>query len=161
MLPYFIFERLFLLCPVSQRCWFVAVGNWLTLAAFPHLLINCPCFLLSERSYFAGNAVFQSVDDSAITPLFQPAHATTWQDEFMSEFSSAGTTLGVNKSLHVWRDCLAERVLSHFLKPSQEDITKPLLNESVVISSISRATKNVFTGYIMFLSDSLQYRAVR
>ena len=79
----------------------------------------------------------------------------------MSEFSSAGTTLGVNKSFQVWRDCLAERVLSHFLKPSQEDITKPLLNESVVISSISRATKNVFTGYIMFLSDSLQYRAVR
>ena len=62
---------------------------------------------------------------------------------------------------HGWRDYLAERVLSHFLKPSQEDITKPLLNESVVISSISRATKNVFTGYIMFLSDSLQYRAVR
>ena len=71
----------------------------MTLAAFPHLLINCPCFLLSERSYFAGNAVFQSVHDSAITPLSQPAHAITWQDEFMSEFSSAGTTLGVNKSL--------------------------------------------------------------
>lgn len=161
MLAYFVFERLFLLCPVPQRCWFVAVGNWLALAAFPHLLINCPCFLLTERSYFAGNAVFQSVHDSAITPLSQPAHAITWQDEFMSEFSSAGTTLGVNKSFQVWRDCLAERVLSHFLKPSQEDITKPLLNESVVISSISRATKNVFTGYIMFLSDSLQYRAVR
>ena len=48
-----------------------------------------------------------------------------------------------------------------FLKPSQEDITKPLLNESMVISSKSRATKNIFTGYIMFLSDSLQYRAVR
>ena len=161
MLPHFIFERLFLLCPVPPRCWFVAVGNWLTLAAFPHLLINCPCFLLSERSYFAGNAVFQSVDDSAITPLSHPAHAITWQDEFMSEFSSAGTTLSVNKSLHVWRDCLAERVLSHFLKPNQEDITKPLLNESMVISSKSRATKNIFTGYIMFLSDSLQYRAVR
>lgn len=81
----------------------------------------------------------------------------------MSEFSSAGTTLGVNKSLCRLScvDCLAERVLSHFLKPSQEDITKHLLNESVVISSNSRATKNVFTGYIMFLSDSLQYRAVR
>ena len=71
----------------------------MTLAAFPHLLINCPCFLLSERSYFARNGVFQSVDDSVITPLSQPAHAITWQYEFMSEFSSAGTTLGVNKSL--------------------------------------------------------------
>ena len=82
----------------------------------------------------------------------------------MSEFSSAGTTLGVPKSLCRLScvDCLAECVLSHFLKPSPEDITKPLLNKSVVISSISRATlKNVFTGYIMLLSDSLQYRAVR
>lgn len=103
------------------------------------------------------------MDDSAITPLSQLAHVITWQDEFMSEFSSAGTILGVPKSLCRLScvDWLAERVLSHFLKPSQEDITKPLLNESVVISSISRATKNFFTGYIMFLSDSLQYRAVR